>query len=549
MSIKKFWKNIKSKQTIMGAVILALIICIAGTSTMIVPLKADDGPYQTQAYSDYAYRKEIIFDHDQVENGLTNFPTWVINTSSDYASNILTNGSDIAFYTFDNATRLSHQIEVWNKTSGELGCWVNLTKLEEGVDTHIWLYYGDADIKADKDYNVSKLWSGYTGVWHLNETNGSRIDSSSNGYDGHLYNDDGTTCYNASGKVGGALQLDLSLTQCINTTGTDVVPATGDFALEAWVKVPYEGHNMDLMNNLNDQAGRWSLTPCNTGHSDLARWYCQAGTSVNSDQNISDNEWHFITVYCTGGSWYIGVDGRHYQSAASGNRNAARPTYFGSSEYNYQVNGQSTYNGTIDEIRVQTSARNTSWFRVAYNNMNNATTTFATFGTQKGAEGGEDASVYTLKALSKNYNITWAGTAGTSVWCNSSGSNNEWLEVNMSINATDNVTCIRVWLDDLNDTGAWINASNITMYVSSDNSSYGELGSFTDGGSNCSADINSSNWNAGTMGANPFLGAGLTDTNTSIWCTFKLSIPADLSTDIFASSTKDAWKVYIGHYT
>ena len=119
----------------------------------------------------------------------------------------------------------------------------------------------------------------------------------------------------------------------------------------------------------------------------------------------------------------------------------------------------------------------------------------------------------------------------------------------MSINSTDNVTELRVWIGDLNDTNAWINASNISMWISSDNSSYGELGTFEDLGSNLS--INATNWNAGTMGADPFTGAGLTDKNTSIFCIFKLTIPAGISSDTFYSFAFaiNSWKVYIGHFT
>jgi len=151
-------------------------------------------------------------------------------------------------------------------------------------------------------------------------------------------------------------------------------------------------------------------------------------------------------------------------------------------------------------------------------------------------------STYEIKGLSSN-KITFAGTAGTYPYCNSTGDYNEWLEINMSINATQNVTDINVSVGDLNDTDAYINASNITMYVSSDNSSYGELGTFIDGGSNLT--INITTWNAGTMGSNPFTGAGLTNITTSIYLIFRLSIPADSPTDLFYSLASDSFKIYI----
>ena len=116
----------------------------------------------------------------------------------------------------------------------------------------------------------------------------------------------------------------------------------------------------------------------------------------------------------------------------------------------------------------------------------------------------------------------------------------------MSVNATDNVTDILVNVGNLNDTDTnqWVNASNITMYVSSDNLSFGYMGTFTDGGSNLS--INTSNWEVGTMGANPFTLGGITNTTTSVYCRFNLTIPDDLETDVFLpTSSPNTYKIYI----
>ena len=51
MKLRRFVKNIASKQAIMGAVIICLIMCIAATSTYMIPLKADDGPFDPTAYT------------------------------------------------------------------------------------------------------------------------------------------------------------------------------------------------------------------------------------------------------------------------------------------------------------------------------------------------------------------------------------------------------------------------------------------------------------------------------------------------------------------
>jgi len=151
-------------------------------------------------------------------------------------------------------------------------------------------------------------------------------------------------------------------------------------------------------------------------------------------------------------------------------------------------------------------------------------------------------SVFTVYGLSNpnvptNYgNVTWVGYNDTSTWSNCTEPGGT-LELNMTINSTNNITEIRVWLDDLDEIGA----SNITLYTSSDNSSYGSSGAFLNEGSNIS--INKSTWNAGTMGSNPFLGVGLTSTNTSVYFRFLLDIPASATNGTHSQSD---WKIYIG---
>jgi len=162
---------------------------------------------------------------------------------------------------------------------------------------------------------------------------------------------------------------------------------------------------------------------------------------------------------------------------------------------------------------------------------------------------GDTSSTYTLKGL-PNEKITWAGTGGTTVWCNTSGDYNEYMEINLSVNASDNVTEIRIFLDDLNDTSDWINASNISVQFSSNNITWGNATgnwtAFTDGGSNVTC--NSSQWTEanGFYGPNPFTYGGITDTNRSVYCIFKLTIPSDAITDTFWSSASDSYKIYIG---
>lgn len=138
-----------------------------------------------------------------------------------------------------------------------------------------------------------------------------------------------------------------------------------------------------------------------------------------------------------------------------------------------------------------------------------------------------------------NSRITWSGTAGSAVWCNSSGDGYETMNITVvdGAGANDtNVTEIRVWVGDLNDTGTTITADNIELYASVDNSTWHSFGSFSSGGSNIT--LNDTTW---TWADDPFPITG----NDTIYCRFKLSIPAGQTADTYWSASATAWKIYL----
>jgi len=158
----------------------------------------------------------------------------------------------------------------------------------------------------------------------------------------------------------------------------------------------------------------------------------------------------------------------------------------------------------------------------------------------------ETTSSYSIKGLEgTNYNVTWTGNVGETVWSNVTNPGGT-LELNMSINTTENVSEIRIYCDNLD---ASIPASNITVYVSRNNSSAyfavpnhnpsGEgNGKFPDGGGNVT--INETTWQAGS-GTNPFTGAGLTNISTSLYFRFTLDLGS-----VAGTYNQSDWMIYIG---
>jgi hypothetical protein len=77
-------------------------------------------------------------------------------------------GTDMLFTEDDGETKLSHEIQRYVNTTGEIIVWVKLD-LSAGTDTEFYIYYGNAG--ADDQQNVNDVWSNnFEAVWHLNES-------------------------------------------------------------------------------------------------------------------------------------------------------------------------------------------------------------------------------------------------------------------------------------------------------------------------------------------------------------------------------------------
>lgn len=76
-------------------------------------------------------------------------------------------GRDILFTSADGLTKLSHEIERYEPSTGQLVAWVQVDEIDYLADTEIYMYYGNPN--SDDQTDVATTWSEYKAVWHLNE--------------------------------------------------------------------------------------------------------------------------------------------------------------------------------------------------------------------------------------------------------------------------------------------------------------------------------------------------------------------------------------------
>ena len=147
---------------------------------------------------EWPYRKTISIDYTQVADDLTHFPVLVDFTDTDLQSKAQPDGDDILFTSDDGMSKLNHEIEYFDSSSGHLVAWVNVPSLSSDQNTTIEMYYGNAG--ASNQENAAGVWdSNYKAVYHFAEASGDYLDSTSYGNDGTTV---AVTARTGPGKIG-----------------------------------------------------------------------------------------------------------------------------------------------------------------------------------------------------------------------------------------------------------------------------------------------------------------------------------------------------------
>ena len=161
-------------------VILSILVLFS--IAFLVPSDAFGAWYDTE----WEYRNKITVSLNSViSNDLTDFPVLIKFTHDDLKQANENMGRDFVFTESDGITKLSHEIEQYDNTTGEIIAWVNFPTLDAISSTDIYIYYKGNTV----GFNSADVWNDdYVLVWHLNQTSTGTVgefrDSTSNGNDG-----------------------------------------------------------------------------------------------------------------------------------------------------------------------------------------------------------------------------------------------------------------------------------------------------------------------------------------------------------------------------
>ncbi|RLG39995.1 MAG: hypothetical protein DRO01_04730 [Thermoproteota archaeon] len=312
--------------------------------------------------SDWDYRKKITIDHTKIENeNFIDFPVLISITDSDLASDALDNGDDILFTASDGTTKLDHEIEKFDGSSGELVAWVRIPILYDNENTVIYMYYGNPS--ASNQESTEEVWDdNYVMVQHLEETSGTHFDSTSNNNDG---TPNGGMYQGASGQINGADSFDGSndYIDCGNGESLDTAEAV---TIEAWIKIDtFSDWEGIVSRSGNDPFYQFTLDD-----SARLKWQHLIGgniLTVSANTSLNDGEWHYVVVRAVaGGDGTFFVDGEDdgtFSLSLSSLSTPDKKTYIG-----VERTLGKFFDGTIDEVRISNIARSSNYFYTVFNN-------------------------------------------------------------------------------------------------------------------------------------------------------------------------------------
>jgi len=328
--------------------------------------------------------KEIIINHTMVSGSLDliNFPLLISIFDSDLRYDVQLNGDDIAFAY--NGAWLDHEIELFNQTfnstDAQLITWVCIPRLSTSLDTIIRMYYGNSTMSSREI--PTEVWSNnYKGVWHLSESTGSALDSTSYSTAGSV---SGTVSRDPTGKIDSAYNF-----------GTDgqinfgdppdghFDMGTGSFTISFWINIDASTGNYQLPLHKGADVVSEAGYDFETDVSATSlTFHISDGTNLASTSPLSIifDSWIYVVgvVDRTLNSIRLFQDGQIVGSGTSiagiGNLTNNKPLLAPYSTYDLD--------GFLDEIRIATTAHSADWIATEYNNQYNPLS-FLTIGSEE----------------------------------------------------------------------------------------------------------------------------------------------------------------------
>jgi hypothetical protein len=326
------------------------------------------------------YRKSITVDSDKVDGDLTEWPMVVHLTDTDLANKAQSSGDDIRFED-DTGTQLSHEIESFDASTGDLWAHVKLPSVSSSADTTIYLYYGNSD--ASNQESVADVWSNnFDAVYHLDESasgtgnTGVYRDSTDN----NRHADDYVSATGQTGVVSDGQSFDPSANDRIITSVEQTIDDSS-FTISAWFQSNSTAYGT-IVDTYNGSFPQVSLQYNEQQNGMDFRVNDGSNLTIPTAGTLGKGVPHFVGGVRDGTEFRIHLDGairdRKSQSGFASDLTKGQPFWIGR-----RPDGIGTIDGFIDEVRFASVSRSDAWMSTTYANQNDPAT-FYTVGVEEG---------------------------------------------------------------------------------------------------------------------------------------------------------------------
>lgn len=305
-----------------------------------------------------------------VASSVCDIPILVRLTAQHFSFNeAASDGRDVRF-TKPNGAPLFHEIELWDPSRGTAAIWVLVDTIRGNDDTqYIIIHWGNPSAaNVSNGARVFDTGCGFAAVWHLAENSGTTFnDATANGWYGISGGSASEVPDPVPGMIGDGRQFNgTSQGIAIPNSGTGTLdyPHDGRFTLSAWVFFNRPDSSYHPIVCKGDF--QWGLQIKDTNRweifvFDKNMYYCTRHPAVAG-------EWKFVTGIRDSEKIALYIDGELVIDSIIElpwpPTDTSRGVYIGSYPERRRY-----WNGTLDEVRVQSRVVSEHWIRLCYMNQ------------------------------------------------------------------------------------------------------------------------------------------------------------------------------------